>query len=361
MDGRTNGRTERRTHHCCISLSAPSASMFPPSSAPLLLPQLEELVVPLHTAFTLTCQGEAAISWDPPLDVPEKTQEDNSGLFVTTITVDSATAMHTGYYTCFYRRNATEDADEALQSSIYVYVPGTAAAACSRRLTSAHWDFCPLRFRPRRPLRSVGGAFRQPRPVRPRGDGDPVPGVGSRRQRHADKCRHPAARALPVRQQEGRSGRVHGWDVRLPGRRQRSGALQRGIHRPRLDRCVCVVALLSGLHAIKAVAFWGRTADVISTNCCFSGSSGLHVELTAKHTVLLVGDTITVNCLARGSEILEDHWKYPGKVVRTRAVSRGTVQTGGAVQLLIFLPFSRRIVLIRRFTRTKRIRRFFTP
>lgn len=46
-----------------------------------------------------------------------------------------------------------------------------------------------------------------------------------------------------------------------------------------------------------------------------------------------MGDTITVNCLARGSEILEDHWKYPGKVVRTRVDSRGTIQTGGAIQL----------------------------
>lgn len=44
----------------------------------------------------------------------------------------------------------------------------------------------------------------------------------------------------------------------------------------------------------------------------------MHVELTAKRTALLVGDTITVTCLARGSEILEDHWKYPGKLVRAQ-------------------------------------------
>lgn len=43
----------------------------------------------------------------------------------------------------------------------------------------------------------------------------------------------------------------------------------------------------------------------------------LRVELTAKQTALLVGDTITVTCLAKGSEILDDHWKYPGKVVRS--------------------------------------------
>lgn len=44
------------------------------------------------------------------------------------------------------------------------------------------------------------------------------------------------------------------------------------------------------------------------------------MELTAKRTALLVGDTITVNCLARGSEILDDHWKYPGKLVSTHII-----------------------------------------
>lgn len=95
--------------------------MFPPSTAPVLLPQREEMVVPLHTSFTLTCRGEAKLAWETPLDVPEKTQEDNSGLFVTTLTVDEATALHTGYYTCSYSRNSTDDAEE---NHIYIYVPG---------------------------------------------------------------------------------------------------------------------------------------------------------------------------------------------------------------------------------------------
>lgn len=51
-----------------------------------------------------------------------------------------------------------------------------------------------------------------------------------------------------------------------------------------------------------------------------SGGAALHVELTAKRTALLVGDTITVTCVAQGSEILEDHWKYPGKLVRTQVI-----------------------------------------
>ena len=92
----------------------------------MLLPQKDELVVPLHTPFTLTCRGEAKLVWEKPLDVAEQTQEDNSGLFVTTITVDSATAMHTGYYTCLYSRNTTEETDS---SSIYIYVPGMSCTA----------------------------------------------------------------------------------------------------------------------------------------------------------------------------------------------------------------------------------------
>lgn len=96
--------------------------MFPPSAAPVLLPRVEEMVVPLHGTFSLTCRGEAKLAWDMPLDVEERTQEDNSGMFVTTITVDEATAMHTGFYTCSYSHNIT--AEDAEESSIYVYVPG---------------------------------------------------------------------------------------------------------------------------------------------------------------------------------------------------------------------------------------------
>lgn len=164
----------------CVFLPAPTSVMFPPSSAPVLLPQTEEMVVPLHTSFTLTCRGEAKLAWETPLDVPEKTQEDNSGLFVTTITVDKATAMHTGYYKCSYSRNTTEDTDN---SHIYVYVPGmgyTAYLSCVFSL----FDFIIgseklilLQIRSRCPLCAIAGAFWQPRPVRPQGDGDPVSSV----------------------------------------------------------------------------------------------------------------------------------------------------------------------------------------
>lgn len=119
-------------------LSAPTAMMFAPSSAPVLLPQLDEMVVPLHTPFTLTCRGEAKLAWLTPLHELEQTQEDNSGLFVTSITVDSATAMHTGYYTCSYSGNTTEEMEE---SSIYIYVPGM---WCTAAFVLVHFHYFTL-------------------------------------------------------------------------------------------------------------------------------------------------------------------------------------------------------------------------
>lgn len=144
-------------------LSAPTTMMFPPSSAPVLLPQMEEMVVPLHTPLTLTCRGEAKLVWTTPLDVLEQTQEDNSGLFVTTVTVESATAMHTGYFTCSYNRSNTEEMEE---SSIYIYVPGmwcTAALVlvCFHCLTllSGLTNFILPQLRSRCSLCAITGAF----------------------------------------------------------------------------------------------------------------------------------------------------------------------------------------------------------
>ncbi|CAG10972.1 unnamed protein product [Tetraodon nigroviridis] len=222
----------------------------------------EELVVPLHTAFTLTCQGEATIAWDTPLDVPEKTQEDNSGLFVTTISVDTATAMHSGYYTCFYSRNDTDREDDMMQSAIYVYVP------------DPDMPFVPS--------------------VVPFGNH-----VLSDHEEMEIQCRvsDPSANVTLINV-----------DTQQPvpcvydSKRGALGIFTAGTY-------VCK-ALINGEEHYS------------EDGCCPSGGSGLHVELTAKRTVLLVGDTITVNCLARGSEILEDHWKYPGKVVRTRVAAQ---------------------------------------
>ncbi|KAK2835866.1 hypothetical protein Q5P01_016350 [Channa striata] len=235
-----------------LKVKAPVAQMFPPSSAPVLLPQVEEMVVPLHTSFTLTCRGEAKLAWVTPLDEDEQMQEDNSGLFVTTITVDSASALHTGYYTCYYNRNYTEEVE---QSRIYIYVPDPDV------------PFLP----------------------------SPVPfgnHVLSDHEEMEIQCRvsDPSVNVTLVNV-----------DTQQPVPSvydSKRGAL--GI-------------FTAGTYICKALVNGEEQYSTEYIVHGWTGGAALHVELTAKRTALLVGDTITVTCVARGSEILEDHWKYPGK------------------------------------------------
>lgn len=235
-----------------LKVTASPSLMFPPSSAPVLLPREEEMVVPLHAPFTLTCRGEAKLAWETPFDVHEQTQEDNSGLFVTTITVDTATAMHTGFYTCYYIRNTTMETED---SSMYIYVPDPDV------------PFLP----------------------------SPLPfgnHVLSEHEEMEIQCRvsDPSANVTLINV-----------DTQQPvpsvydSKRGALGVFTAGTY-------VCK-ALIDGEEHISGeyiVHGW-------------AGGAALHVELTAKRTALLVGESITVTCLARGSEILEDHWKYPGK------------------------------------------------
>ncbi|XP_069555354.1 platelet-derived growth factor receptor alpha [Brachyistius frenatus] len=236
-----------------LKVKAPTGLMIPPSSAPVLLPDVEEMVVTLHSPFTLTCRGEAKLTWETPLDVPKETQEDSSGLFVTTITVYSASALHTGYYTCFYSRNTTEDVED---SSIYIYVPDPDV------------PFVP----------------------------SPVPfgnHVLSDHEEMEIQCRvsDPNANVTLVNV-----------DTQQPvpcvydSKKGALGVFTAGTY-------ICKALINGAEHDSGEYIVHGWT-----------GGAALHVELTTKRTALLVGDTITVTCVARGSEILEDHWKYPGKL-----------------------------------------------
>ncbi|KAM9796349.1 platelet-derived growth factor receptor alpha [Syngnathus typhle] len=236
-----------------LRVKASTALTFPPSSGPMLLPQTDEMVVSLHAPFALTCRSEARLGWDMPLDAPEQTQEDDSGLFVTTVTVDRATAEHTGFYTCFYVQNNTDEAEE---SSIYVYVPDPDV------------PFVP----------------------------SPVPfwnHVLSGHEEMEIQCRVSDPKANVT---------LLNVDTQQPvpsvydSKRGALGVFTAGTY-------VCKAVIDGEVHYSEQYIVHGWT-----------GGGALHVELAAKRTALLVGDPITVTCLARGSEILEDHWKYPGKV-----------------------------------------------
>ncbi|XP_071395167.1 platelet-derived growth factor receptor alpha [Centroberyx affinis] len=237
-----------------LKVKAPSTVLFPPASAPVLLPQEEEMVVTLHTPFTLTCRGETELAWETPVYLPEQTQEDNSGLFVTTITVDNATAAHTGLYACYYNGgNYTEEMEE---SSIYVYVPDPdvpfvpSMVPYGNHILSNHEEM-EIQCRVSDPSANVTLVNVDTQ--------QPVPSV-----------------------YDGKRGAV--------------GMFTAGTY-------VCKALINGEEHYSEEYIVHG-----------WAGGPELQVELTAQRTALLVGDTITVNCVARGSEILEDLWKYPGKL-----------------------------------------------
>lgn len=237
-----------------LRVKAPSAVMFPPSSAPMLLPPNEEMVVPLNSPFSLTCRGSARVAWETPLDVPEQTQEDRNGLFVTTVTVDNATAMHTGLYSCYYSSNHTEDIED---SSIYVYVPDPdvpfvpSMVPFGNHVTSSDHDEMEIQCRVSDPSANVTLVNMDTQ--------QPVPCV-------------------------------------YDSKRGALGVFAGGTY-------VCK-ALINGqeFQSEEYIVHGIRT------------DSDLHVEMSAKRTALLVGETITVSCLAKGPKILEDYWKYPGKL-----------------------------------------------
>uniref|UniRef100_A0A1A8UQB2 Platelet-derived growth factor receptor alpha n=1 Tax=Nothobranchius furzeri TaxID=105023 RepID=A0A1A8UQB2_NOTFU len=233
-----------------LKVRASAGLMILPSSAPVLLPNVDEMVAPLHTAFVLTCRGAAHLEWEIPHTVLEQTQQDSSGLYVTSITVEKATAMHTGYYICFYT-NATHHTEE---SSIYVYVPDPDAP-----FVPSPWSFL-------NPVLSDHEEMEIPCRV-----SDPTA--------HVTLLNVDTQQPVPCVYDSKR------------------GAL--GI-------------FTAGTYVCKALI---KGKEHYSEEYIVHGLIGtLHVELSAKKTALMVGDTIVVNCLARGPEMLEDHWKYPGKL-----------------------------------------------
>eukprot|EP00069_Balaena_mysticetus_P005290 bmy_17856T0 len=97
-------------------------------SLPSILPNENERVVQLNSSFSLRCFGESEVSWQYPMSEEEnpnveiRNEENNSGLFVTVLEVVSASAAHTGLYTCYYNHTQLEES-EIEGRRIYIYVP----------------------------------------------------------------------------------------------------------------------------------------------------------------------------------------------------------------------------------------------
>ncbi|KAL8207403.1 UNVERIFIED_CONTAM: hypothetical protein K2H54_056069 [Gekko kuhli] len=100
------------------------------SLLPTIFPNKDEMVVQLNSPFTLKCSGDSELSWQHPIydgndTIDVRSEENNSGLFVTLLEVAKASATHTGLYICYYNHSQEEDV-EVEGKEIYVYVPDPA-------------------------------------------------------------------------------------------------------------------------------------------------------------------------------------------------------------------------------------------
>ncbi|KAG9473236.1 hypothetical protein GDO78_020408 [Eleutherodactylus coqui] len=98
---------------------------------PVISLSTNQTVIRLHDSFSIRCTGDSELNWDFPSSEDEdnnvtiRSEENNSGLFVSVLIVKNATAHHTGAYTCYYNDVQTEDND-IKGSEVYIYVPDPA-------------------------------------------------------------------------------------------------------------------------------------------------------------------------------------------------------------------------------------------
>ncbi|XP_062858175.1 platelet-derived growth factor receptor alpha isoform X2 [Trichomycterus rosablanca] len=218
--------------------------------APIIWPRQETLVVSLHSTFRLTCRGQAEVAWEGPVNLNEQTLDDKRGLFISTVTVDKATARYTGEYTCSYYNQTGE-------SSIYIYVPDPdvpfvpSLVPFMNHILTSHEEM-------------------------------EVPCLVSDPSANVTLINMETKQAVPA---------VY------DSQRGFLGIFTAGTY-------VCRAFVNGKVQNSEEYIAHGLTEGL-----------GLQLELKAEKKALLVGETITVNCVAKGSDILENIWKYPGKIL----------------------------------------------
>uniref|UniRef100_A0A672LUS4 Platelet-derived growth factor receptor alpha n=2 Tax=Sinocyclocheilus grahami TaxID=75366 RepID=A0A672LUS4_SINGR len=219
--------------------------------APVMWPQRDSMEVSLHSTFRLTCRGQAELSWFSPVYLHDQFDTEKKGLFISTVTAGNATAAHTGKYICYY-----DSSNNTEETSIYIYVPDPetpfvpSMTPFENHVLTSHEEM-EIPCRVTDPSASVSLIHIETSQV--------LPSV---------------------------------YDSK------------RGF-----------IGLFSaGTYVCRALTN-GQTHDSIEYIVHgWTGGSDVQVELRAEKKALLIGETITVDCIARNSEILEDHWKYPGKL-----------------------------------------------
>uniref|UniRef100_A0A671M029 Platelet-derived growth factor receptor alpha n=1 Tax=Sinocyclocheilus anshuiensis TaxID=1608454 RepID=A0A671M029_9TELE len=218
--------------------------------APVMWPQRDSMEVSLHSTFRLTCRGQAELSWYSPVYLHDQFDTEKKGLFISTVTVGNATATHTGKYICYY-----DSSNNTEETSIYIYVP------------DPETPFVPSMTPFENHVLTSHDEMEIPCRVT-----DPSASVSLI---HIE-----TSQVLPSVYDSKRG----------------------------------FIGLFSaGTYVCRALTN-GQTHDSIEYIVHGWTGSDVQVELRAEKKALLVGETITVDCIARNSEILEDHWKYPGKL-----------------------------------------------
>ncbi|XP_030911017.1 platelet-derived growth factor receptor beta isoform X4 [Geospiza fortis] len=84
-------------------------------------PRDTELVLSLHSTFSLLCYGDRELVWEREGQPLTASLEHRDGVFVSNLTLRNMTGHHTGEYTCTY---SPEQAPEpAERRALYIYVP----------------------------------------------------------------------------------------------------------------------------------------------------------------------------------------------------------------------------------------------
>uniref|UniRef100_A0A8C5V4F1 receptor protein-tyrosine kinase n=1 Tax=Microcebus murinus TaxID=30608 RepID=A0A8C5V4F1_MICMU len=110
-----------------LPLFIPARLILCQLSVPSMLPNENERCAAEFAPFS-EMLWESELSWQYPMseddnpNVDIRNEENNSGLFVTVLEVASASAAHTGWYTCYYNHTQTEES-ELEGRHIYIYVP----------------------------------------------------------------------------------------------------------------------------------------------------------------------------------------------------------------------------------------------
>lgn len=226
---------------------------------PSILPNENEKIVQLNSSFSLRCVGESEVSWQHPMseeddpNVEIRSEENNSGLFVTVLEVINASAAHTGWYTCYYNHTQTDES-EIEGRHIYIYVPDPDMA------------FVPLGM-----TDSLVIVEEDDSAIIPCRTTDPETQV----------TLHNNGRLVPAS---------------YDSRQGFNGTFSVGPY-------ICEATVK------------GRTFKTSEFNVyALKATSELNLEMDARQTVYKAGETIVVTCAVFNNEVVDLQWTYPGEV-----------------------------------------------